>query len=399
MTTAQTAPKQTTVTSTEKQAILSIASIFALRMLGLFMLVPILSLYVQKLPGATPLLIGIAIGCYGLTQALLQIPLGVCSDYYGRKPIITIGLLIIAAGSALAALSHTILGVILGRSLQGAGAIGSASSALLADLTQEKNRTIAMAAIGITIGGAFTFAMILGPLLTRWLSIPGIFWITFIFAIAALFILKRWAPSPDVKLSTTNNISTREKLKLLITNQRLLRLNVGILILHAILSANFIIVPIYLQQNIGILASQQWQVYAPSLLLACLIIIPLIRFAKNDDKDAKVFSLAILLLIFSELSLAFFQHTQLQMTLDLTLFFTAFTLLETFIPSAVSKVVSMPNRGAAMSINSSYQFLGIFLGGIVGGYLYQHFNLNIIFFSCAVLSGVWFLVDIFTVQE
>lgn len=374
-----------------RQAAFSIASIYALRMFGLLMLVPILSLYAHTLAGATPFLIGVALGCYGLTQALLQIPFGTLSDHYGRKRIMAIGLFLFAGGSIIAALSTSIWGLILGRSLQGTAAIGSASMALLADLTRDDQRVKAMAVIGITMGFSFSFAMILGPLLNRWLSVPSIFWLTFLFAILALFILRLWVPNPDKIIYEDRNV---RNITALLANFQLLRLNFGILFLHAILTANFVVLP-FILHNLGLNFQEQWQIYLPALLLTFITVVPLLKFTRSSKQIQLIFLTAIVGLLLAELLLWQWQYTAWQIIFDLWLFFTAFTLIEAIIPSLVSQLAPIQYRGTAMGINSTFQFFGIFMGGAGGGWLYGFTTLNCVLYACVVLAGLWFLLGVY----
>lgn len=380
----------------EKQAITSITGIYALRMLGLFMLVPILSLYTQTLKGATPLLIGVALGCYGLTQAVLQMPMGFWSDQFGRKKIIALGLVIFCIGSVIAALSDNIYGIILGRSLQGAGAVGSATTALLADLTSTEQRTKAMAVVGITIGATFTLAMVLGPILNGIFNVPIIFWITFLFALLALIILRVWVPTPTQLIDQNQSPAN---FWLILSNPKLIRLNLGILFLHMVLTANFVVLPLVLKNVVNLTDQQQWQVYLPALLLAFISIVPLLKLTTTPEKNQKIFLLAIGGLAVAELLLWKLQHSALEIILGLWIFFTAFTLLEALIPSLVSKTAPAQARGTAMGLNSSCQFLGIFLGGIMGGWVYGHFSLNSVLLACIFVALVWFLVDIRKLPE
>lgn len=385
-----------TLTKNEFQAIWSITSIYALRMLGLFMLVPILSLYTQNLRGATPLLIGIALGCYGLTQAVFQMPMGLYSDRFGRKKIIALGLVIFALGSVIAALSDNIYGIILGRSLQGAGAVGSATTALLADLTSPEQRTKAMAVVGITIGAAFTLAMVLGPVLNGIFKVPIIFWISFLFALLALAILHLWVPTPTQLIQ---HKTSRASFWLILSDSKLIRLNLGILFLHMIFTSNFVVLPLVLKDVTHLTIQQQWQIYVPALLLAFVSIVPLLRLTTTPDKNQKIFLIAIGGLALAELLLWKFQHSALEITLGLWVFFTAFTLLEALIPSLVSKTAPINNRGTAMGINSSCQFLGIFFGGALGGWIYGQFSINTVLLVGIFLALLWFLVDIQKFQE
>lgn len=371
--------------TSEKQAIFSIAVIYALRMLGLFMLVPILSLYAHSLKDATPILIGIALGCYGLTQAMLQIPFGILSDKYGRKPLIAIGLLIFVFGSVIAAVSHSIWGLILGRSLQGAGAVGSVTVALLADLTTEQQRTKAMAIIGITIGAAFSVAMVLGPLLNSWLSVPAIFWLTLVLALIALGVLQVWVPEPK----KNPIVPSDGHVKIIIKNSKLLQLNFDMLFLHIILTANFVVLPFILQHTTNLPAQRQWEVYLPALLLTLFTIAPILRWIRTAANQRGTFLFAIGVLCLAELSLRQFQTNALEIIFGLWIFFTAFTLLEAMIPSAVAQIAPLFVRGAAMGVNATFQFFGIFLGGTLAGWMLGHFQLNTVLLTAALLAAIW----------
>lgn len=386
----------THLSTVEKQATLSLAGIYALRLFGLFMLVPVLSLYVVTLHNTTPFLIGIALGCYGLTQAVFQIPFGAFSDHYGRKRIIALGLLLFAAGSLIAATSHSIWGLIIGRSLQGASAIGSATTALLADLTTEEQRTKAMAVIGITIGVSFSGAMVLGPLLNGWFNVPILFWLTFLFALFALFILRQWVPDPQQKFIPAE---TTETWFSLLRNKKLLRLNMGILFLHAILTANFVVLPFLLERNIALNPKHLWYIYLPALLIALVIIAPMLRLTTKTQHLQKIYSITIGGLIVAELFLWQVQYSTLEFIFSLTLFFATFTLLEALIPSSIAKIAPAHHRGSAMGINATFQFSGVFMGGTFAGWLLGHGQMNSTLIICTLLAAAWFLIDILKLPE
>jgi predicted MFS family arabinose efflux permease len=372
-------------------AVVSLATIMSLRMLGLFMVLPVFSLYANQLAGATPLLIGLAMGIYGLTQALLQIPFGALSDHFGRRKIIAIGLILFALGSLLAAFSHNIFSMILARALQGAGAIGSTVIASIADLTSEKQRTKAMAITGMTIGASFSLAMMLGPLLAAWMNVDGIFQLAVLFSIIALIILFTLVPSAPLMHHTDVEPSTQQFLSLL-KQPDLQRLNCGIFMLHIIFTASFVVIPISLQHMAGLHGKQQWWLYLPILFFAFLATLPVIIFAEKKQRVKEVFLGAIVLLSLAEFLLWIFAHHLLLSAISLLLFFTAFSVLEAFLPSLVSRTAPPSRKGTALGIYSCAQFLGIFVGGIAGGWLYGALGLTYVYLFCAALAIFWLAI-------
>lgn len=380
--------------ATEIRTTLAIASLFALRLLGLFIVLPVLSLYAQTLPGATASLVGIAIGGYGLTQALLQIPFGSLSDHYDRKIIIGIGLTIFVLGSIMAALADSIWLLILGRALQGAGAVGSATIALISDHTRENQRTKAMAILGISIGGAFVLALILGPVLNHWLSVPGLFGLSAILGLLCFLVLGYGIPVTPYSQPRPSG-SFAKQFKKIVTHRELLPLNLGIFILHAMLTACFVVLPILLKDQLHLPMQQQWQFYLPTLLLGCLLILPLLRYAEQQRYQHKIITSMIFLLVCSQLWLWQFHQHLLVMGIGLTGFFTAFNLLEANLPALISKIAPANCKGTAMGIYSCSQFLGIFVGGVAGGWIYGHFQPSAVFLFCAMLAFSWFSIILF----
>lgn len=374
------------VNKSEYKAIIATAGIFSFRMLGLFMILPVFSLYAKQFTGATPFLIGMALGIYGLTQALLQIPFGTLSDYFPRKNIIALGLVIFAMGSVIAALSHSIWGIILGRALQGAGAIGSASIALVADLTRDEQRSIAMAIVGIVIGLSFFIAMFLGPLFNHWLGLSGIFWFSALLGLCGIFILYSFIPTPARQNTISSNL--REQFKPLITNVNLAKLNIGIFCLHAILTASFIAVPLFLKQVIA----NPWKAYLATLFISIVIMMPLLRLAEKKQQQQLLMQFSMVLLMLSLFSLWLWHQSLYAMLISLAMFFTAFNVLEASLPSMISRTAPSASRGSAMGIYSSCQFLGIFIGGVLGGWLYSATNPATILFSCAIMAGLLLII-------
>lgn len=377
------------MTSQERQTTLSLASIYTFRMLGLFIILPIFSLYTQHLQGATPALMGLALGIYGLTQAVLQIPFAMISDRLGRKPVILFGLVLFIVGSIIAAFSHNIYGIIWGRALQGAGAIGSTLIALLADNVEEENRLQAMALVGMSIGFSFIGAMILGPLLNNWIGLSGIFGLTALLGGFGIFMLLYFVPTPKTHMIHRDSEAVWGQFKKVFANIELLRLNFGIFVLHAILMALFIVIPMILIQHTGLKASQQWMVYVPVLVIAALAMFPFVIIAEKKRLMKPLFTGAIIVLALTQFLFYFFYQHLIILSILLCVFFTAFTFLEACLPSLIAKIAPAGNKGTAMGIYSSSQFLGIFVGGSLGGLLFSHFGISSIFIFCGLLGLSW----------
>ncbi len=380
------------MTATERRASIGLASIYGLRMLGLFIILPIFALYASKLPGGSShLLMGIALGAYGLTQAILQIPAGWMSDRYGRKPIIYIGLVLFALGSFVAASAGNIYLVILGRAMQGAGAINAAVMALTADLTREEHRTKAMAMIGMTIGVTFSASLILSPLLSGVLGVPGIFALTGVLALLALFIVKFVIPNPEITHFHSDTEASGSKFAEVLKNRDLLRLDFGIFSLHAILMSVFMQVPFVLERN-GLAVSQHWKIYLPVMLVAFVLMVPPIIIAESRGKMKQVFVGAVALAAGGQLVLMFGQHNLKEIALALLIFFAAFNVLEATLPSMISKVAPLSAKGTAMGVYSSVQFLGAFFGASVGGALMQYVGGNSVFIFAILWLMLWVVV-------
>jgi predicted MFS family arabinose efflux permease len=384
--------KKSTMSAVERRSALSLAAIFCFRMLGLFMILPVFSLYAHHLSGATPFLIGLAIGIYGLTQACLQIPFGAASDRIGRKPILFLGLSLFALGSVIAALSHTMQGVIIGRAIQGAGAIGSTLIATVADLTREEQRSKAMALIGMSIGTSFVIALVLGPILNQWIGVPGIFMLTAILALCGMLIVWRMVPTPARLCSHQDNKARWAHLPKILKDPGLWRLNCGIFAQHAILTALFVVLPVILQHITHININQQWMLYLPVMIVAFITSVPCILIAEKKRQMKAVFLVAIGCLALSTLSFCLLTTHLVGMAIVLCFFFSAFTLLEAIMPSMVSKMAPLKAKGTATGLYSTCQFLGIFAGGLLAGTLYQHSNSTNVFFLCAALAIVWLLL-------
>lgn len=368
------------------------AVIMALRMLGLFMIFPVFSVYAHQLIGATPTLIGLAMGIYGFTQAIFQIPLGMLSDHFGRRIIITIGLIIFAMGSVIAAASDTIIGVIVGRALQGAGAIGSTVLALVADSTHEEKRTQVMAIIGMTIGLSFALAMVLGPIISQWLTVRSIFYLTAILALLGIIVLLAWLKQPPVLRWHRDTQPELTQFFTILRQPELLRLNVSIFMLHTLLTATFVVTPLLLAQRLHLSSAVIWWFYLPIIIAALLIAIPaMIMVERRQQLKAGLLS-AILVLMIAQLGLWLLPVVLPMVIFSLVLFFAAFTLLEAMLPALVSRAAPIARKGTALGIYSSCQFMGIFVGGLLAGWLYGHLGITSVYEVLAGLVGVWLLL-------
>ncbi len=377
----------------ELRAALSLSSIYALRMLGMFMILPVFALYAaEHLQGTTPALTGLAIGAYGITQAVLQIPAGLLSDRIGRKPVMIGGLLLFALGSVVAAEAHTIHMVILGRALQGSGAIAGAIMALTADLTREEHRIKAMAFIGMSIGLSFAIAMVVGPILNKWVGVPGIFWITAVLALGGIGVVRFVVPTPAVTRMHHEAEAVPSEFGRVLRNGDLLRLDFGILVLHMILTATFVVVPLVLRDEVNFEAARHWEVYLPVMVCSVLAMIPFIIQAERKGQVKPIMLAAIALLCLAELGLFQLPVTLADIVILLFLFFTAFNLLEAMLPSLISRVAPLDCRGTAMGIYSSSQFLGAFLGGSLGGLVHGRYGVHGVFVLTALGALLWLLV-------
>jgi MFS family permease len=384
--------RQDSMTPSERRIALSLAGVFASRMLGLFLILPVFSLYAKELNGYTATLAGVALGIYGLTQALFQIPLGMLSDRIGRKPVIIGGLLVFAFGSTVAAISTSVGGVILGRALQGAGAVASAVMALAADLTREEHRIKVMAFIGVSIGLSFAVAMVLGPVLHDWFGVPGIFWTTSLLALGGIAITLFFVPRPVISRFHRDTEVEISWFRHAVMDRQLLRANFGIFSLHAILMGTFLVVPQLLHHQDHLDVSRHWQIYLPVMFLAMILIVPFILLAEKKRMIKQTLSGAVALLVITELGLAELSGTMVAMVIMLLLYFAAFNLLEAMLPSLVAKLAPAAHKGTAMGVYASSQFFGIFIGGLTGGWIMEHYGLQSVFVFNAALAGLWLLL-------
>jgi MFS family permease len=374
------------MTPAERRGTAGLAGIFGLRMLGMFIVLPVLALYAETLPGGRDhTLVGFALGAYGLTQAVLQVPFGYASDRLGRKPVIVAGLLIFAGGSFVAAWAPTIWWTIAGRSLQGAGAISAAVLALTADLTRDAVRSRAMAVIGMTIGATFAVSLIAGPALTALVGVPGVFVLTGLLAVGAIGLLQRVVPQPPSPVPRSNSAGQWRRV---LGDRQLLRLNYGIFALHASLLALFVQVP-FMLRNDGVPSSRHSLVYLPVLLASAILMWPALKRADHPARAKPVFVGAVGVLLVGQTMLALAGSSLALVVGALLVFFTAFNLLEATLPSLISKFAPPDVKGTATGVYSAVQFLGTFVGAAVGGWLSQHYGPPAVFAFCTVLTVLW----------
>ncbi|MEA5446110.1 MFS transporter [Gammaproteobacteria bacterium AB-CW1] len=374
------------------RAVGALSGVFALRMLGIFMVFPVLAVWAADLPDATPALIGLALGVYGITQALFQIPMGALSDRFGRRRIIVAGLLIFAAGGLVAASAETIWGVIAGRALQGAGAIAAAITALVADITPARFRTRAMAVIGASIGGAFGLSMVLGPLLEGLIGVPGIFLLTAVLGIAAagwlLLTVPRGAPNGAPAATGQGGRLGLD----LFRQPGFTGLTMGIFMLHMVLTAGFVILPGLLRDSTGLAVSGHWQIYLPVLIAAVLCMVPMVLKAERGTRAHGMVLLALAQVAAGLAVMAFANSSAWPVIAGLWLFFIGFTFMEAHLPARVSQVVPEDRRGAALGLYSTAQFLGAFVGGAGGGLFLGFTNIPTTLGLAAALMTLWLLL-------
>jgi len=377
-------------------SVFPIAALFSFRMLGLFMLIPVFTVYANHLTDATPTLIGIALGSYGLSQGILQIPFGMLSDRFGRKPILTIGLILFACGSLLGAFTTSIYGMIIARTIQGMGAIGSVLIALLADLTPDEQRTKAMAVIGVTIGFSFSIAMVISPALTSRFGLAGIFYLTALLAIVGLLLLHAVIPTPQKEPFHIDSEANPKLFKKVISNRHLQRLNIGIFCQHFILTATFFTIPILLQQQIKLGAlSQQWHFYLPLMVFSFFTMIPFLSFAEKKRQIKIVFLVSVIITSLCQFILIFTYQHWLAICSFMFIYFVGFNILEASLPSMISRQASAESKGTAMGIYSSSQFLGIFAGGAIAGVIYQFWGSQGIFIVNSIIGLAWSVITFY----
>jgi MFS family permease len=385
-------PHSERMSALEVRASMSLASIYGLRMLGMFLILPIFSIYAETLPGGeSHLLIGLALGAYGLTQAMFQLPFGMASDRFGRKRMIYIGLVLFVIGSLVAAFANDLYTVIIGRAIQGAGAVSAVVTALVADLTREEHRTKAMAMIGGTIGVTFALSLILGPALNQWIGVPGIFLLTGILAALAILDVKYLVPNPVVSRFHSDAEAAPSKLRDVIKDAQLMRLNFGIFALHAAQMAMFVVVPFAIKETSGMSENDHWLIYLPIMVLSFALMIPAIIYGEKKARLKQVFVGAIAVMLVAQLSFAGSIHAFWGIIISLSAYFVAFNILEATLPSIISKLAPAASKGTAIGVYNTAQSLGIFAGGVLGGVLSHLYGFSSVFIFCSVLMALWLI--------
>lgn len=380
--------------SLELRASLGLAGIYALRMLGMFLILPVFAIYAQTLRGAdNHTLIGLALGSYGLIQALLQLPLGMLSDRIGRKKVIYGGLVLFAIGSFVAAGAHDIVTLTIGRVIQGSGAISAAITALLADLTREENRTRAMAMIGMSIGTTFAVSLVLGPVLAQYIGVNGIFALTGALSLAALVGVWLIIPDPAISRFHSDTEANTKRLPAVLRNPQLLRLNYGIFALHAAQMAMFVTIPFALIKTAGLDKAHHWEVYLPVTVIGFLLMVPAIIYGEKKAKLKQVFIGAIAIMTAAQLGMALALDSFWQIVVWLGLYFIAFNILEATLPSLISKIAPADAKGTAIGVYNTAQSFGLFMGAAAGGWLYTHYGPSGVFGFTSVLMASWLLAS------
>ncbi|MDZ7322185.1 MFS transporter [Kosakonia sacchari] len=379
------------MTPGELRATWGLGTVFSLRMLGMFMVLPVLTTYGMALQGASEALIGLAIGIYGLAQAVFQIPFGLLSDRIGRKPLIVGGLAIFVAGSVIAALSDSIWGIILGRALQGSGAIAAAVMALLSDLTREQNRTKAMAFIGVSFGVTFAIAMVLGPIITHQLGLHALFWMIAGLATAGIALTIWVVPDSQQHVRNRESGMVKDCFQMVMVNPKLLKLNFGIMCLHILLMSTFVALPGQLEAA-GFLAPDHWKIYLVTMLISFVSVVPFIIYAEVKRRMKRVFVFCVALLLIAEIVLWGAGPHFWEIVIGVQIFFLAFNLMEALLPSLISKEAPAGYKGSAMGIYSTSQFIGVAIGGALGGWVDGLFDSQTVFLAGALLAMVWLLV-------
>jgi MFS family permease len=375
------------LSSLERRSALTLACVISLRLFGLFLIMPVFSLYAKQMPDASGLLIGLALGVYGLGQVLLQIPLGLLSDRIGRKPAITIGLLIFAAGGLVAALSHTLMGIVVGRALQGMGAVAGAGTALAADLTREDQRSKVMGIIGVSIGVAFLLALILGPPLEAVAGLSGLFGTTSVLALASLVLL--WLIVPTPERARAPAAASLGGVLVMLRDGRLLVLNGSVFFLHLLLTASFVGLPLLLAERLHLPVERHWELYLPVMAIAAFVMGAALHRMKEIGQSLRIVLVCVAAIGLSLLGFAQSGGHAAWLGVSAAAFFSAFNLLEAALPSLVSRLAPAHLRGAAMGAYSTSQFIGAFVGGTIGGIALGRLGVSGVFLCAAATTLLW----------
>lgn len=387
------------MTRAEIRAGASLASVYGLRMLGLFFILPVFAVHATKIRGGDDLaLVGLALGVYGLAQGILQIPFGMASDRWGRKPVLYVGLLIFAAGSFLGIVADDIWTAIAARTLQGAGAISSVAMALAADLTREQHRTKIMAMIGSTIGFMFALSLVGAPVLYRWIDMAGLFALTGLLSLAAMWVVRTQVPDAPIRPRSTGAAPAGSgarpiPMRAAVLHPELLRLNAGIFILHVVLYAMFVVVP-PMMVDAGLELSEHWRLYLPVVLLSFVVMIPPILYVDRRNAPKPVLIGAVALLVVVETAFGALDKGLSTLAALMLGFFISFNVLEALLPSLVSRIAPAEGRGVAIGVYNTTQTLGVALGGALGGWVAKHFGAAAVFGLCAALSALWLVVAV-----
>ena len=376
----------------ERRSALTLACVISLRLFGLFLIMPVFSLYAKQMPDASDLMIGLALGVYGLGQVLLQIPLGLLSDRIGRKPAITIGLLLFALGGVVAALSHTLTGIVIGRAIQGMGAVAGAGTALAADLTRDENRGKVMGIIGVSIGIAFLLALILGPPLEAVDGLPGLFAATSLLALLSLGLL--WLIVPTPQRATAPAAAGVGHVLAMLRDGRMLVLNGSVFFLHMLLTASFVGLPLLLANTLHLPVGRHWELYLPVMAVAALVMGASLHRMKEIAQSLRIVTVCVAAIGLALLGFALSGSHLFAFALAATVFFSAFNLLEAALPSLVSRLAPAHLRGAAMGAYSTSQFVGAFVGGALGGAA-LHYGLDAVFVGAAAMTLLWLPLVLF----
>ncbi|MDK4688867.1 MFS transporter [Kingella negevensis] len=379
----------------EWRAATSLAGVYALRMLGMFLVLPVLSLHAHSLSGADEVaklkMVGLAMAAYGLTQALLQLPLGMLSDKIGRKKVIYLGMGVFALGSFIAAFTNDVYMLIVARAIQGAGAVSAAVTALLADLTREEVRTRAMSLIGLSIGLTFSVSLVLSPVLSQFIGVQGLFALTGVLSLASIALVRFYTPNPEQSRHHEDAQVSVHRIGEVLKNGQLLRLNYGIFALQAGLMAIFTALPFALK-NLGWDKSEHWLVYLPATVIGLVLMVPAIVIGETRNKLKQVFVLGIALVLLAQFALIFSVSSAWLIGLTLVVYFIGFNILEASLPSLVSKIAPTDLKGTAMGVYNTTQSLGVFTGGMIGSRMYAVYGFSGVFGFCCVIIGVWLLM-------